>query len=63
MKIKVSECVGCVECIGCWRRHSEYWHHECDRCGSTEQLYYTPDGEELCAECILDDYEEVDMEE
>ena len=63
MKIKASECVGCAECIGCWRKHSEYWYHECDRCGSLEKLYYTPDGEELCAECILDDYEEVDMEE
>lgn len=62
MRIKGTECNGCPECIGCWRRHSDYYYHECDRCGCTEKLYKY-DGEELCAECLLEEFEEVDMEE
>jgi len=63
MRIRETRCHGCTECIGCGRKFEDFYYHECDRCGSLEKLYYTPDGEELCAECILNDYEEVDMEE
>ncbi len=62
MRVKGTDCVSCPECIGCGRS-GWYYYHECDRCGSTEQLYYSPDGEELCMKCIMEDYEEVDMEE
>ena len=63
MKITQTNCNGCPECIGCGRKYEEWTYHECDRCGSLEQLYYTSDGEELCATCILSDYEEVDMDD
>ena len=63
MKIKETSCYGCQECVGCGRKYEEWSYHKCDRCGSTEQLYYSHDGEELCVECILEDLEKVDMEE
>ena len=61
MRVKGNDCNDCPECIGCGRNYW-YYYHECDKCGSTEQLYIY-NGDELCAECILDDLEEVDMEE
>ena len=62
MKITRTNCNGCPECIGCGRKYEEWTYHECDRCGSLEQLYIW-DGEELCGKCILNELEEVDMEE
>ena len=62
MRVKRTDCNGCPECIRCGR-NTWYYYHECDRCGSTEQLYYAPDGEELCMSCIMEDYEKIDMEE
>lgn len=61
MRVKGNDCVGCETCIGCGRRY-DYYYHECDRCGSPEQLYKY-DGEELCVECLLKEFEEVDMED
>ena len=59
---KGNDCVGCETCIGCERKY-DYYYHECDRCGSSEQLYLWYNGEELCAECILEEFEKVDIEE
>lgn len=61
MKYIGNDCVGCETCVGCGRKHN-YYYHVCDRCESTEQLYKY-NGEELCAECLLEEFEEVDMEE
>ena len=61
MIVKDNDCVGCETCMGCGRRYG-YYYHVCDRCESSEQLYIW-DGEELCAECILNGLEKVDMEE
>lgn len=61
MKVKTTDCYGCPECIGCGRNRW-YYYHKCDRCGSTEQLYVYED-EELCESCLLEEFEEVDMEE
>lgn len=61
MRVQGTDCYGCLECIGCGRKRW-YYYHECDRCGSTEQLYKY-DGEELCAECLFKEFDEVDMEE
>ena len=62
MKITETRCNGCPECIGCGRKYEEWSYHECDRCGSLEQLYIFGN-EEICAECLLLEFEEVDMEE
>ena len=62
MKIKQTNCNGCPECIGCGRKYEEWTYYECDRCGSLEQLYRY-EGEEICADCLLKEFEEVDMEE
>jgi hypothetical protein len=62
MRVKGTDCNGCPECINCGR-NGWYYYHKCDRCGSTEQLYIWQHGEELCAECLLEEFEEVDMEE
>jgi hypothetical protein len=61
MKYIGNDCVGCETCIGCGRRE-DYYYHVCDRCESPEQLYIYY-GEEICAECLLKEFEEVDMEE
>lgn len=61
MVVKENDCVACETCIGCGRR-DDYYYHVCDRCESTDQLYEY-DGEELCAECLLKEFKEVDMDE
>ena len=62
MKKIETRCNGCPECVGCGRKHEEWSYYECDRCGSLEQLYIY-EGEEICAECLLKEFEEVNMEE
>ena len=60
--IKVgNDCVGCETCFNCGRRN-DYHYHACDDCGSTEQLY-KHDGKELCQECLLKYFDEVDMDD
>lgn len=61
MVIRDNACVGCETCRGCGRKY-DYFYHVCDECESDEQLYYY-EGQELCAECILRNFEEVDMDE
>lgn len=60
MIIKENNCVGCAECIGCGRKRS-YYIHVCDECESDDQLYKY-EGKELCAECLLGYFDEVNME-
>jgi hypothetical protein len=62
MRVKRTNCNGCPECVGCGRKFEEWSYHECDICGSLEQLYIY-DGKEICADCLLKEFEEVDMEE
>ena len=61
MVIRDNACVGCETCINCGRRY-DYFYHVCDECESDDQLYYF-DGQELCASCLLSNFEEVDMDE
>lgn len=63
MKITETRCHGCPECVGCGRKFEEWSYHECDRCGSLERLYIWDNGEELCADCLLQEFDTVDMEE
>lgn len=51
-----NECVGCppeLGCIGDSCPHRRVTRYFCDKCGEEETLYYV-DGDELCAECVLD---------
>lgn len=55
-----NDCVDCgLPCLGdsCPYRNAEHFY--CDRCGSEEKLYYFGD-EELCANCILEEFEAVE---
>lgn len=61
MIIRDNDCVGCETCIGCSRKY-DYFYHVCDKCERDEQLYCY-DGEELCASCLLDNFDKVDMNE
>lgn len=61
MRISTTDCNNCPECVRCGRNFY-YCFHACDRCESTKQLYKFED-EELCASCLLSEFEEVDMEE
>lgn len=51
-----NDCVGCpdgVPCMGSTCPNRNVPHYYCDNCGSEEDLYEF-DGEELCADCVLD---------
>ncbi len=58
-----NECVDCAApsypCIGemCPRRRVA--HYDCDKCGNETTLYHY-NGQELCAECILESLEQVE---
>lgn len=58
-----SDCVDCADgCHGCGLK-KETPHLYCDECGGDEEvLYKFDDGRELCAECLLAQYETVDAE-
>lgn len=54
-----SLCVGCAECIGCWRKARFHDVHYCDGCGDyidveTDEVFYLQTGEEFCTDCALD---------
>lgn len=61
MILRDNDCVGCETCRNCGRRY-DYFYHACDECGSTEDLYEY-DGQELCAECLLSNFDKVNMDE
>lgn len=59
-----SDCVGCADgCHGCGLK-TETPHLYCDECGEEcEKLYIYSDGRELCADCLLGQFEEVTADE
>ena len=60
-----NECVGCppeMGCLGSSCPNINVEHIVCDICGEETKLYHY-DGQEICAECILQDYEVVDGSE
>lgn len=63
MKRIENECVGCkslgLPCFGdsCPNRNVTRFY--CDRCGEEAKLYYCY-GEEICEECVLDQFEIVE---
>lgn len=63
MKRVVNECVGCTDiglhCIGdsCPKRNVVRFY--CDKCGN-ETTLYDYYGDELCADCLLEEFEVVE---
>lgn len=57
------ECVGCKDiglyCIGSSCPNRNVTRYYCDRCGCEDTLYYY-DSEELCQECLLNEFEVVE---
>lgn len=62
MKRIENECVGCppeMGCLGGACPHQNVPHYYCDRCGEETTLHHY-DGEELCADCLLEEFEIVE---
>lgn len=64
------ECCGCAvpgyPCLGSACPNRNVPHYFCDACGEEfepEELYVNEDGEELCTECFLSNYETVAQKE
>ena len=54
------ECVNCgLYCLGSNCPNRNVVRYYCDHCGCEDKLYYY-DGEELCKECLLKNFEVVD---
>lgn len=60
MKMITDECVGCDFCADCGARHTERFY--CDRCGDETRLYIFGD-EEICRDCLLDEFGTVEGSE
>lgn len=60
-----SDCVSCG--FPCRRESCPHYRvlvMECDKCGDeTDTLYYGRSGDELCADCALEELEKVRVEE
>ena len=51
-----NDCVGCERCINCGR--GDYKAYYCDDCGNYEtKLYKGLNGEDLCWDCFINQYE------
>lgn len=60
MKYVDTECVGCgLPCIYYACPFYEVEHFKCDRCGEEDVKLYHYNGEEICQECILKEFEVV----
>lgn len=62
-----NECVSCdLPCMGSACPNRRVTHYFCDNCEDEfepEALYVNEDGEELCTECFLSNYETVAQRE
>ena len=63
MKKIENECVGCKDCgLPCLGNSCPYRNvtrFYCDRCGNEDELYHY-DQEELCIDCLLENFEIVE---
>ena len=61
------ECCGCATesypCLGSACSNRNVPHFYCDKCGEDVEELYKVDGEELCEECLKDNFEKVELEE
>ena len=62
-----NECCGCATesypCMGSACPNRNVPHFYCDKCGEDVEELYKVDGEELCEECLKDNFEKVELEE
>ena len=61
-----NECVGCPKEMGCLGnscRYKNVKHFYCDKCGEDVEELYKVDGEELCEDCLKNNFEKVELEE
>ena len=56
-----NDCVGCGFPCRSDCRYLHVAHCYCDKCGEEETLYEF-DGEQLCADCVLESLRKVDVE-
>ena len=55
-----NECVDCgLPCLGSFCPHRNVFHYYCDRCKEEAKLYHY-NGEEICVECLLEEFDVVD---
>ena len=58
MREVTNECVGCADayrCVGHSCPLRQVLHIKCDKCGA-ETVLYEYDGEELCGDCLLEQF-------
>lgn len=60
MKVIENDCVGCEYCIHCGATHAEYYY--CDKCGDCFEPseLYCFEGEELCGDCLKEQFSTVE---
>ena len=62
-----NECCGCATesypCFGSACPNRNVKHLYCDKCGEDVEELYKVDGEELCEECLKDNFKKVELEE
>lgn len=57
MRKEENDCVGCgLPCIGSACGYAHAVHYYCDGCGNEDTLYISPDGRELCADCVRKEF-------
>ena len=60
-----NECCGCATesypCLGSSCPNRKVPHLLCDRCGEDVEELYKVDGEELCEECLKDNFEKITL--
>lgn len=57
------ECVGCPTEMGCMRSacpNRNVKHLYCDKCGDDVEKLYKHDGQEICEECLLKEFEVIE---
>lgn len=62
----VHDCVGCPSDIGCNKSTCPYYNTVeliCDCCHEVVDKLYVVDLEQWCADCLLDSFEEVNIDE
>ena len=62
-----NECCGCATesypCLGSACPNWNVKHLYCDKCGEDVEELYKVDGEELCEDCLKNNFEKVELEE
>lgn len=61
MRTKVNGCVECgLPCMLFCPLRDDSWEYHCDECGDETQLYEF-EGRELCADCVINSLDKVNM--